>query len=161
MNKMVSVLVTLIGFTFPTLAQVHSHGEGQLLISQDDKQWLVQFILPAADVFGFEHAPESPEQRKQLAHRKHKLQTNADVINLGQQCVLDNTEIMSEDRHGHAHDHHNIEFLYHFTCQSQVNEASVKLFDWAKSLHHLQVRWFTSKGQGVDELSSNKPDIKW
>jgi hypothetical protein len=40
------------------VAQKHVHGDGQLLIAQDQQQWQFQFILPAADLLGFEYVAE-------------------------------------------------------------------------------------------------------
>jgi hypothetical protein len=47
------------------LAQKHVHGEGQLLIAQEQQRWQFHFILPAVNLLGFEHIPESAE-RKQI-----------------------------------------------------------------------------------------------
>jgi hypothetical protein len=161
MNKKIYMLIPILSFTSLAWAQVHSHGEGQLLISQDDKQWLVQFVIPAVDIFGFEHAPETPEQIKQLANQTQKLKTNDGVIDLGQQCLLHKTDIEYDHHHQQEHDHQNIEFSYHFTCTSTVNEVSVLLFEWVNSLEHLEVQWFTEDGQGADELNSSKSFIAW
>ena len=33
----------------------HSHGEGVLFVVHDQDKWQVKFILPAGNIFGFEH----------------------------------------------------------------------------------------------------------
>ena len=135
MIKKTVMFLTLIGLSIPTQAQTHSHGEGRLVLSQEDNQWLVQFVLAASDIYGFEHAPETPEQELMITKRNEQLEQNDQVIELGDQCELNKVEFLSEhgeeeDGHHdeHEHDEHkiehqNIEFSYHFTCSSPVERA--------------------------------------
>ena len=49
----------------------HSHGEGVLFVVHDQDKWQVKFILPAGDIFGFEHQPETAEQKQPSLYTQH------------------------------------------------------------------------------------------
>lgn len=70
------------------LAQKHVHGEGQLLIAQEDKQWQFQFVLPAADLLGFEHAPQTTAQHQQVAKIISKIEGVVEMLSLPAHCKL-------------------------------------------------------------------------
>ena len=175
MIKKTFMFLSLVSLSISTQAQTHSHGEGRLVLSQEENQWLAQFVLPASDIYGFEHAPETPEQELMITKRNKRLEQNDQVIHLGDQCKLNKVEFLSahdegEDEHHEHHDdheheheieHQDIELSYHFTCSSPVERASVQLFDWAQSLNRLEVLWLFEKGQGASEISSQKPFITW
>ncbi|WP_373937870.1 DUF2796 domain-containing protein [Vibrio kanaloae] len=68
-----SILAVVIGMTVSTnvLAneefrshEAHVHGQVEVNIAQDGQELLVEVTAPGADVVGFEHAPETTEQKK-------------------------------------------------------------------------------------------------
>jgi hypothetical protein len=80
--------MVIICCSFITKAQGHLHGQGQLFVSQENNDWHVQFILPAADVIGFEHAPENEEQEKTVQTLAKRLTQNDAVVKLSGKCTL-------------------------------------------------------------------------
>jgi hypothetical protein len=86
-------------------AQTHVHGQGSLFIAQDNNAWQLQFTLPAADVFGFEYAPETEEQIKHVIKQKHLLSKVGNVINVPSECTVSshNVEIPDGFELAHAH----------------------------------------------------------
>ncbi|WP_340677071.1 DUF2796 domain-containing protein [Paraglaciecola sp.] len=64
MNKQIMLLIMSMGGSLPTPAKesAHVHGQGRIHISQKNRSWYVQLILPTADVLGFEHAPDTAVQ---------------------------------------------------------------------------------------------------
>ena len=89
MLKKILLLAVAGGWGSGVDAGQHVHGEGKLMISQDGSQWQVQFVLPAADVLGFEHAPESPKQQAVVDRLAGRLGENDQVVTLNGQCRLD------------------------------------------------------------------------
>ena len=68
-----TILAVVIGMTVSTnvLAneefrshEAHVHGQVEVNIAQDGQELLVEVTAPGADVVGFEHAPETTEQKK-------------------------------------------------------------------------------------------------
>ena len=70
------------------LAQKHVHGQGQLLIAQDQQDWQFQFVLPAIDLLGFEHKPQSPQQIQHVSDVIAKVESGADFLQLPDSCNL-------------------------------------------------------------------------
>lgn len=132
MMKNVLLLSALFSCCNQVAAQVHQHGQGQLFVSQENNDWHVQFILPAADVLGFEHAPENAQQEKTLHSLIERLDKNDAIVDLGEHCTLSEiTHSLSEhsllehssfeahehesggnDDH-HEDDHHNDHNAHH------------------------------------------------
>lgn len=106
MIKRITMLTALMNCCFSTTAQVHQHGQGQLFVSQENSDWHVQFILPAADVLGFEHAPENAQQEKTLHSLIQRLDKNDAVVDLGEHCTLSEvTHSLSEHSLSDDHEH--------------------------------------------------------
>lgn len=164
-------ILGLISAGFSVVAQEHIHGQGQLLISQDEKQWHLQLSLPAADVLRFEHAPETEEQKSTFHSLARKLEQNADVVELNGQCILTKAELsMGKQLDNEAHDlhdndekheHQDIEVEYEFNCEAAVTRISVKLFNSMSSVTRLQTQWVNEYGQGLTELSRSHPFVEW
>ena len=117
MIKRIAILTATLSATvcccFTTAAQVHQHGQGQLFISQESSDWHVQFILPAADVLGFEHAPENAQQEKTLHSLIERLNNNDAIVDLSEHCTLSEVthslgeHSLLEHSSFEAHEHEN------------------------------------------------------
>lgn len=174
-------LILLLSVGFSVNAQEHVHGQGQLLIAQEEQNWHLQLILPAADVLGFEHKPETQQQKNMIDKVAKHFEISDQVVQLKGRCQLHQTEYsLPDQKHEHeheeaeAHDHHhhvathedevehsNIEVDYIFSCDSPVNGVSVSLFQWAKSLQRIKAQWILKNGQGMVELTPNAPLVEW
>ena len=109
MIKKVLFLTGLIGCWHIVTAQEHVHGQGQMVIAQEDNNWHVQFILPAADVLGFEHAPENEAQQKTVQLFAKRLEANNAIIKFDLSCTL--TEVthsllLDQSTHNKKLNHH-------------------------------------------------------
>ncbi|XOV78109.1 MAG: DUF2796 domain-containing protein [Aestuariibacter sp.] len=167
--------------SFHVSAQQHVHGHGQLLIAQEQQKWHLKFILPAADILGFEHKPETEEQKHLLKEVTKRFESADEVVELKGSCRLDRVKNVlpqqeddnkahsdreEDDHHHHSrheqeNKHSDIEVEYFFICESKVTAISVKLFDWARTLQHIKTQWIRDNGQGVAELNGNQPFIEW
>lgn len=167
------LLMTLMGFALPILAQesAHMHGKGKMLISQERNNWQIQIILPAVDVLGFEHDPETKKQHEIASEIAERFKHNISIVELDGKCLLgeikhsllDHQDINHHQDHV-KHDigsHGDVEVAYLFTCQSSVTKVSVTLFEWIKSLTSIEVQWVLDKGQGMAVLTRDEPIVEW
>ena len=116
-----SILAVVIGMTVSATAiaddhfrshDAHVHGEVEVNIAQDGKELLVEVTAPGADVVGFEHAPQTPEQIATLEKATALLnQPSKLFVFAGADCTLEYksvTHTLGEDEHeGHDHEGHD------------------------------------------------------
>ena len=154
-------------------AQAHQHGHGEVFVVQDDKQWQVQFTLPAADVFGFEHEPENDEQHAKVDAQLDKLEVANNVLVIPSQCELLSYDLESpfiehEDHHdhhdeheeGHGEEHHSdVELAVTLNCATPIEEINFKILNVLTSLEEIDVMWAVDKGQGSKEITQSDPSV--
>ena len=168
--KLSPVLLACAAFSLST--QAHVHGQGEILISQEGNQWSVQLEIPAGDVLGFEHSPETEEQQKAVNELVKKLEDSSNVVELNGECSLDKVSHnlnSQEEEHHHEHEHedehekehHDVQVEYYFSCDSETSLLSVTLFDWIESVEKIQAQWVVESGQGQKELTPEQPFIEW
>ena len=117
-----SILAVVIGMTVSTnvLANeefrshsAHVHGQVEVNIAQDGQELLVEVTAPGADVVGFEHAPETAEQKKVFEQAIAQLNKPDELFSFNNaNCTLkfksvSNTLEGDHDEHeGHNHAEH-------------------------------------------------------
>ena len=76
----------IFGLLFSPLAwsqasslDAHVHGEAELTIAFEGQRIEMQLVSPAANIFGFEHAPKNDEQNEQV-HRAETILESADTL---------------------------------------------------------------------------------
>lgn len=97
----------------------HAHGHASLNIAVDEGHLLIELESPAANIAGFEHKPETDEQRAVLEQAVAILQSGEGLFqwDVGAACTLEDADVEAgqlEDAHdGHAdrdadedHDNH-------------------------------------------------------
>ncbi|CAH7081004.1 Zinc-binding protein [Vibrio chagasii] len=118
-----SILAVVIGMTVSTnvLANeefrshgAHVHGQVEVNIAQDGQELLVEVTAPGADVVGFEHAPETAEQKKVFEQAIAQLNKPNELFSFNNaNCTLkfksvSNTLESDHDEHeGHDHAEHD------------------------------------------------------
>ncbi|MDP2492057.1 DUF2796 domain-containing protein [Vibrio splendidus] len=114
-----TILAVVIGMTVSTnvLAneefrshEAHVHGKVEVNIAQDGQELLVEVTAPGADVVGFEHAPETAEQKKvfeqaiaQLNKPEELFGFNNASCTLKFKSVTNTLEDNHDDHEGHDH----------------------------------------------------------
>ena len=114
-----TILAVVIGMTVSTnvLAneefrshEAHVHGKVEVNIAQDGQDLLVEVTAPGADVVGFEHAPETAEQKKvfeqaiaQLNKPEELFGFNNASCTLKFKSVTNTLENDHDDHEGHDH----------------------------------------------------------
>ncbi|WP_454441613.1 zinc uptake protein ZrgA [Vibrio bathopelagicus] len=117
-----TILAVVIGMTVSTnvLAneefrshEAHVHGKVEVNIAQDGQELLVEVTAPGADVVGFEHAPETAEQKKvfeqaiaQLNKPEELFSFNNASCTLKFKSVTNTLEDDHDDHEGHDHAEH-------------------------------------------------------
>lgn len=123
-----SILAVVIGMTVSTnvLANeefrshgAHVHGQVEVNIAQDGQELLVEVTAPGADVVGFEHAPETAEQKKVFEQAIAQLNKPDELFSFNNaNCTLkfksvsntlesDHNEHEGHDHEGHDHAEHD------------------------------------------------------
>ncbi|MGF1846215.1 zinc uptake protein ZrgA [Vibrio lentus] len=118
-----TILAVVIGMTVSTnvLAneefrshEAHVHGKVEVNIAQDGQELLVEVTAPGADVVGFEHAPETAEQKKvfeqaiaQLNKPEELFGFNNAGCTLKFKSVTNTLEGDHDDHKGHDHAEHD------------------------------------------------------
>ncbi|MGR5391467.1 zinc uptake protein ZrgA [Vibrio crassostreae] len=94
--------------------EAHVHGKVEVNIAQDGQELLVEVTAPGADVVGFEHAPETAEQKKVFEQAIAQLNKPEDLFGFNNaSCTLKfksvtNTLEGDHDSHeGHDHAEHD------------------------------------------------------
>ncbi|WP_373959037.1 DUF2796 domain-containing protein [Vibrio gigantis] len=123
-----SILAVVIGMTVSTTALAneefrshgaHVHGQVEVNIAQDGQELLVEVTAPGADVVGFEHAPETAEQKKMFEQAIAQLNKPDELFSFNNaNCTLKFKSVSNtleddhdeHEGHNHAeHDHHDHE----------------------------------------------------
>ncbi len=89
----------------------HVHGAAALNIAVENNELLIEFISPAINIVGFEHAPNNHEQEDQISEAISRLEQADDLFTLPEQamCEIEHAHVESTimDDHEHeAEEHH-------------------------------------------------------
>ena len=123
--------------------QTHVHGEATLNLVLDGNQLLLELVSPAANLLGFEHAPQNQAQKQQLKKTRSLLSdvdslvalTNASCQLISANIDMPYADLKNDppddahtdhgDHHGHRDDHHekhhNAEATKHSEIQAQYH----------------------------------------
>ena len=89
---------------------VHQHGFGTLSLALNQQQLVLELFAPAADIVGFEHAPQNIEQEQQQAAAFTRVQDANLLFTLPKQaqCSFIKSELLVQDEdelHEDEHEH--------------------------------------------------------
>jgi hypothetical protein len=170
---------------FPVVAEepqrqlgAHVHGHGRLNIAIEGKKMNMELEVPGADIVGFEHAPQTAEQRAALGQAQARLANAAALFAPERKagCELDRVKVSKDAGHEH-HDHEDksgaageekeeaghSEFHaeYSFICASPSRLTSMT-FDYFKEFPNAQALTVTivsPKGQSSFEVKRENPSL--
>lgn len=166
-------LLMCLSFSAPLHAEVHSHGQGQVLIAQQNNQWVIELILPAADVLGFEHAPETQQQKNTIKQFKALTKSPENFVSLQPSCELVSKDLTlpsekHDEHHGHGHEnkhekesHGDVQLSIEYRCLSQLEGITFPILKAYQSLATLSVEWITDNGQGATKVTSSNTGISF
>ena len=149
----------------------HVHGQGSLLIAQQENVWQLQFRLPAADIQTFEHAQSTGESADNIQELKQTLASPKKAFELiGGNCQPAGHEFdfANHEMHHHEHAQHSdtethseVTLSFSLHCEQVPQSVKVNLFDIASSLELLDIQWSISAGQGKAALTPSVRYISW
>jgi hypothetical protein len=157
----------------------HEHGHGKLNIAIEGNRVSMELEVPGADIVGFEHEANTPEQKAAVEKAKATLSDALAVFKLpaGAGCKLAEAkvEVKAEDEHEHAEkkaedapkdaeEEHHSEFhvTYAIDCASPAKLTGIefKYFDLFASAQELDVNLVTAKGQTSYEVTRERPKLE-
>lgn len=149
----------------------HAHGHGTLNLVAEGNELLVELIMPAVNVVGFEHAPEDDTQRAAVATALATLRDASAVIGLPADagCTLEEAHVElegMEDDHArkvgdHAHGgarkdeaHTELHAEYHFHCDhpQRLGHAELRAFDHLHDAEEIEARAVIGGAQRAQTL---------
>ena len=137
-------LVALISLGTTTYAgKAHVHGHGQLAIALNDKVIEMEFVAPAADLFGFESTSKARKNKAKVDSIVEQLKLASDLFiwQESSKCSMKQYDIKvfgehhtklkqkSKPKHGHHHHQKHSELIakYQFSCSERVKEDGFKV----------------------------------
>jgi Protein of unknown function (DUF2796) len=161
----------------------HVHGHGRLNIAIEGKKVSMELEAPGADIVGFEHEPETAEQKAAVAEAQAKLANASALFTLEPKarCELDRVKVARESaEHGHeaaaekaaggaagkekeAGEQHHSEFRaeYFFLCSaaSRLTSITFQYFAAFPGAQELNVTVAATKGQSSFEVTRETPSL--
>lgn len=154
----------------------HVHGIAHLNLAMENNELYIEFISPAADIVGFEHTPETEEEKSAMQKAAGKLRVgkrmfefspNAGVrfekavvkTGLQHECE-DESHDHGEDDHG---EHSDVAVEYRFHCETpgKLKYIDVKLFKYFQTLEKIKVQMLTQTKQTSVELTSKNTKLSF
>ncbi|WP_313087014.1 DUF2796 domain-containing protein [Pseudomonas sp.] len=152
----------------------HEHGAAELDAALDGSMLEIELRSPAMNLVGFEHAPSSEADRRQIADARKQLEQPGTLFGLPAVagCKLTDTALESplfeDDTHDHgdAHDedhegqHSEIHAHYHFDCAAPQALESLDLqalFKAFPGTQKIQAQLIGPNGQRGAQLNAGQP----
>ena len=161
---------------FERQLESHEHGKASMNVVLEGETLEIEIKTPAANIIGFEHAPETDQQRQTLgdAVARLKMPENFIVLPEDAACQLAVADVHSsllggdddhdadhhdEDQHDEEH-HSDFELSYQFHCQTPdvLHGFSLDLFQSYPLMKQLEVQSISPAGQNYQALNA---DNRW
>jgi len=153
----------------------HIHGHGRLNIAIEDKTMSIELEVPAADIVGFEHEPETPEQKAVLEDAKAKLAAGLSLFTpapaagcvqkmAGVKAEAEHEDAEHEEEHeahdaGHQHSEFHAEYAFECPSPSQLTSMTFDYFKVFPKAEELDTSLISPKGQASFEVKRDKPSL--
>ena len=164
-------------FSAPSYAAVHQHGVGTLQVLQAGKDWQFVLQLPASDVLGFEHTPQTEAQHSAIAASRNTFDDFHALFTLDKKCSVVETVVevptilTAATTHEHEHEHEELSHdnnthedfraVYLLKCANGINTATFNGFAIWQALHTVNTHWVTMNQQSAVKLSGNQAVIRF
>ena len=168
-----------IGAT-PVLAEgykqhsAHVHGTAHLNVAMENNELYIEFVSPAADIVGFEHTPETEDEKAAMQKAAGKLRVGKRMfefpasagVRFEKAVVKTGLPHKCEDEsHDHGEDDHGehsdvaVEYRFHCETPGKLKYINVKLFKYFKTLEKINVQMLTETKQTAVELTHKNTRI--
>jgi hypothetical protein len=165
-----------------TSQEAHIHGIAKLFLVLEDNQLNIEFLSPAMNLLGFEHQPNTPEQK---TREQNALKTLAktDELFLLEPAVCQMTKVQvgidgldtsthhnakdkSHNHSGHENhyngdSHRDMEAHYHYHCEQAygLHSMTTNITNYFPGIQSLQVQWIVNGRQGAITLDNSHHHI--
>lgn len=137
--------------------EAHVHGEANLNIIIDGEQIVAEFISPLANLLGFEHEPETTEQKQAYKALQDSLSDYGFIFDIvGAKCTQTHQQAESpytnkDNQHGEWHAE------YHLQCteSDEGYQLTAPLFSHYQGVETLIVQSITDHGQAQYHLTKD------
>lgn len=141
----------------------HVHGMATLDLVMDDDELMMHLKSPLMNFLGFEHQPETEQQKAIYQDMLQQLEMLATLIEVkGSSCKAESIEVeepfADSDEAGHA----DVDVSYFLRCEEPENitELKINLFDVYSNLESLQVQMVLPTGQQQLKLNQQRTSIR-
>lgn len=155
-------------------ADAHVHGKADLTAARDGSQLVVEVRSPVWNILGFEHAPETEDQKQDLERARAALLDAATVLRTSPQagCSVQETSLHlgESDDHDHqsAHDHDasfrdmTVTYTYQCARPGELTSLELTLFDTFHRLETVEAAFVSETAQKAATLdkTSNVIDVR-
>lgn len=147
-------------------AGTHTHGGSEIGLVLDGKKVIAEFDTPLYNILGFEHAPDTQAQKRQVTKAEETLMLGGDLFSFNRRAgcrfIAPETAIAlfptlsTDDEHAHedghdeeTHDHDEDEthkdliLHYEFICENpdKLENVSINLFEFFDELSDINVTY--------------------
>lgn len=147
--------------------EAHVHGEARLHIAAEGDRLYAEFESPAANLIGFEHRPENPEQKALLERAAHTLAGADRFLRFGgASCRLLEADVAAphreEGEYAQAREHAGFHASYRFQCDNLagLDSVAVTLFASFPEIHRIAVQWLIPERQGAASLTARNNQLQ-
>jgi hypothetical protein len=161
----------------------HEHGVGELNIAIDSNMIALEFMLPGADIVGFEYKAKSDEDLAKIENALLVLENyeNLFALTKNSKCVLadldyhlsgeehdehadeEHDEHANEEHEEHADEESHTEFYakYSFKCDNikLLDKVEFSYFKSFPNSSELEVQFVSDIGSNAFEVEADKPAI--
>ena len=137
----------------------HEHGAATLQVAIEGDGVEMALEVPGENIVGFEHAPETDEQKAAVEAERERL---ADPLALFVLPEDAGCEVASAEVELHQEgDHNAFEAEYELTCSNVGAIAAIetRLFEMYPTLEEIDVEFATAAGQGGGELEPDAASL--
>ncbi|RUO26907.1 hypothetical protein CWE09_09510 [Aliidiomarina minuta] len=139
----------------------HVHGVAYLSIAMAEGEIQIELQAPASDIVGFEHKPDTQEQKDAIDSAIALLRQGEWLkLQQGTDCLLENANATSTQLQGSGHGDFFAE-LY-FQCNSKTPEYfTVSFFEHFPSVERIDTQWLSDMNHGSQRLTPGNARLQF
>lgn len=141
----------------------HVHGMATLDLVMDDHELMVHLKSPLMNFLGFEHQPETEQQKSIYQDMLQQLAMLTTLMEVkGSSCKVESIEVEEPFADSDAAGHADVDVSYFLRCEEPENitELKINLFDVYSNLETLQVQMVLPSGQQQLKLNQQRTSIR-
>jgi hypothetical protein len=146
----------------------HEHGVASLSLAIDHNTVAMLFETPAVNLLGFEHRPETMEDRRRLEGIVKRLQQATTLVAVPPQAgctqvgVAINSDLLRSEGASSGRDEHaDFDISYELRCSdiSELSAITVTALDNFPGLERVKAQWFVGTIQNTKVLTRSQTTI--